>query len=124
MNFFPRTGLFAIILGLGFSWSGCASKQSVQPESAKSESSSAAAQPESDIDRELAKLPDVDRKLASIQKTCPITGEALGSMGAPIMVAVDGRSFFICCEGCREEAQKNFNEYIAKLDKPAATESK
>jgi hypothetical protein len=122
MTLFPRTGLLAVVFVLGVSTYGCSSKQSAP--SASAESGSSSAQPEPDVDRELAKLPEDDRKLAAIQKTCPVTGEALGSMGVPIKVAIDGRSFFICCAGCRKEAQKNFDDYIAKLDKPGDTESK
>lgn len=34
------------------------------------------------------------------QKTCPITGEALGSMGDPVVVQVQGHMVWVCCEGC------------------------
>ncbi len=32
------------------------------------------------------------------QKTCPVTGEALGSMGAPVPVTVKGQTIYVCCE--------------------------
>lgn len=70
----------------------------------------------SEIDRELAKLTDADRTLAEMQKVCPVSGEPLGSMGAPIKVTVNDRSLFVCCKGCEEDAKKNFDEYFAKLE--------
>ncbi len=79
-------------------------------------------EPQSEIDRELAKLSDADRTLAEAQKVCPVSEEPLGSMGAPIKVTVAGRSLLVCCEGCVKDAKKNFDEYFAKLDiAPAPT---
>jgi len=49
----------------------------------------------------LAQLQPEDRTAAEKQKTCPVSGQLLGSMGVPIKVDVNGRSVFICCEGCR-----------------------
>jgi hypothetical protein len=81
-------------------------------------------EPQSEIDRELAKLPEGDRELARAQRVCPVSGQPLGSMGVPIKVSVDGRSFFICCEACEEEAKKNFDKHLAKLENPSEAEAK
>lgn len=103
--------------------SGCGSKQEpAQPAASAPKKSADVDLPQSDIERALAKLPEEDRELAIAQKVCPVTGEPLGSMGAPIKVTVDGRHLFICCEGCEEDAKKNFDEYLAKLDKPSDAE--
>lgn len=64
----------------------------------------------------LAELSPEDRSLAERQKICPVTGELLGSMGAPIKVDVNGKPVFICCEGCKEELLKKPDEYLAKLN--------
>ena len=41
------------------------------------------------------------------QKTCPVTGQPLGSMGAPVPVTVNGQTIYLCCEGCVAK----FNQY-------------
>jgi YHS domain-containing protein/uncharacterized protein YceK len=64
----------------------------------------------------LAELSPEDRSIAEKQKTCPVTGELLGSMGAPIKVDLNGKPVFICCEGCKEELLKKPDEYLAKLN--------
>lgn len=44
---------------------------------------------------------DAEKLLASVQKICPVTGEALGSMGAPIKVMTsEHEELFLCCKGC------------------------
>ncbi len=66
---------------------------------------------------ELAALAPDDRAAAAAQKTCPVTGESLGSMGTPKKVAVNGRAVFVCCEGCEETIQDDPATYLAKLPK-------
>jgi hypothetical protein len=65
----------------------------------------------------LAELSTEDRALAVKQKICPVSGEKLGSMGAPKKVDVKGRAVFICCDGCREQLLAKPDEYLAKIDK-------
>ncbi|HJT35090.1 MAG TPA: heavy metal-binding domain-containing protein [Pirellulales bacterium] len=54
----------------------------------------------------LAELSPADRRSVGLQKTCPITGLALGSMGVPLKIEVGGRTVWICCEGCRKKARE------------------
>jgi hypothetical protein len=68
-----------------------------------------------EITEAMAQLPAEDRALAEKQKTCPVSDQALGSMGKPIKVAVGDRDVFICCEGCEEELKNNSEKYLAKL---------
>jgi Cu(I)/Ag(I) efflux system membrane fusion protein len=63
----------------------------------------------------LAQLPPADRARAEQQKMCPVADMPLGSMGPPIKVEVNGRSVFICCEGCRESLLAEPAKYLAKL---------
>lgn len=70
-----------------------------------------------EIAAELAKLPAEDKALAEKQKICPVSGEPLGAMGAPIKVDVKGKPVFICCDGCKEELLAKPDEYLAKLQK-------
>ena len=65
----------------------------------------------------LAKLSTEDRALAEKQKVCPVSGEALGSMGAPVKVDVKGHAVFICCDGCREQLLAKPDEFLAKINK-------
>lgn len=64
---------------------------------------------------ELAKLSLEDAASAEKQHICPVSGDMLGAMGAPIKVDVDGQQVWICCEGCREPLLENPSEYLAKL---------
>ena len=67
----------------------------------------------------LAELPAGDRDKARAQATCPVSGAALGSMGAPSKVTVGGREVFLCCEGCEPEITDHPEKYLAKLKGPA-----
>jgi hypothetical protein len=62
-----------------------------------------------------AKLSATDQALALKQKTCPVTGASLGSMGTPYRVVVAGRTVFLCCKGCEPELRGNTKKYLAKL---------
>ncbi len=56
-----------------------------------------------------------DRELIAKQKVCPVSGDALGSMGDPVKVVVKGQTVFLCCSGCVEAIQKDPDKYLAKL---------
>ena len=58
----------------------------------------------STIDQAIDRLAPADRELARQQKTCPITGEPLGSMGTPPFIVRDGKKVFLCCKKCEEAA--------------------
>ena len=55
--------------------------------------------------------------LIAKQKICPVTGEPLGSMGAPVKVSVSGRNVFVCCKGCEKPLLRKPDEYLAKIPK-------
>ncbi len=65
----------------------------------------------------LAKLSPTDRAIAERQRICPVADFALGSMGTPRKVDVNGTPVFICCEGCRESLLAEPEKYLAKLPK-------
>ena len=65
----------------------------------------------------LAELTAEDRSAAEKQRVCPVSGEALGTMGKPCKVTVVGRTVFLCCQGCEAELRKNPDKYLAKLPK-------
>ena len=61
-------------------------------------------------------LPAEDIELAKAQKWCPITDMALGTMGVPLKLDLEGRTVFICCKGCEKRLRKEATEMLRKLD--------
>jgi|DewCreStandDraft_4_1066084.scaffolds.fasta_scaffold311598_1 hypothetical protein len=49
------------------------------------------------------------------QKTCPVTGEELGSMGQPIPVTLKGQTVYVCCRGCVAKAQADPDKALAAV---------
>lgn len=47
-----------------------------------------------------------DQLRVAVQGICPVSGEKLGSMGAPIKVKVGEESIFMCCKGCLKQKIK------------------
>jgi hypothetical protein len=72
---------------------------------------------DTEIAAALAKLTAEDRALAVKQRICPVSGELLGSMGAPIKIDVKGQPVLICCDGCKADLLAKPDEYLAKLNK-------
>ncbi len=62
-----------------------------------------------------AKLSDADRALAEKQKICPVSGETLGEMGAPIKIHVKDQDVFLCCKACEKSVKEDPDKYLAKL---------
>ncbi|MFN3193969.1 MAG: hypothetical protein ACE361_25895 [Aureliella sp.] len=54
-----------------------------------------------------------DSMLISLQKTCPITGKPLGTVGKPPKIMVKGKPLFVCCEPCSAKIKANPDEYLA-----------
>ncbi len=74
------------------------------------------------IEEAFSELSDGDRQLAQSQEICPVTEFALGSMGVPLKVDVQGRIVFICCEGCRDRLVSDPEKYFAILDQRSEPE--
>jgi Cu(I)/Ag(I) efflux system membrane fusion protein len=72
---------------------------------------------EKEVHPNLAKLSEEDCLSAHQQAVCPVSGEALGSMGVPIKVEVNGQTVWLCCSGCKSKLDANPKEYLAKLHK-------
>lgn len=60
----------------------------------------------------IALLPSADQVAALAQRTCPVTGDLLGTDGKPLKVQVRGRTVFVCCEGCVDELKVNPEEFL------------
>lgn len=66
---------------------------------------------------ELASFSAEDRESAMKQHFCPVSGQMLGSMGAPEKIDVNGQSVWICCDGCKDKLLADPDTYLAKLAK-------
>lgn len=126
MTGFNRYCFIAGITALGLS--GCGGTETAAPPSQAEAPSTSAAPSEAvpaakvvlaeDEKAEIAKLADkADQAAALAQATCPISGENLGSMGVPIKMTAEGKTVFICCNGCKKEFEKDPKAALAKLAK-------
>lgn len=71
---------------------------------------------EAKIKANLDKLSAEDRKSAEAQKYCAVESKnALGSMGTPVPVTVEGQKVFLCCNGCRKKALAHPDKTLAKV---------
>lgn len=69
-----------------------------------------------EIEANLAALSPEDREAVVAQGFCPVmTESALGSMGPPIKVDVNGQTVFVCCKGCGKKAQANPEKTLATV---------
>jgi Cu(I)/Ag(I) efflux system membrane fusion protein len=73
------------------------------------------AQPDPDDLKNIEQLPDSDRSSALAQRTCPVTGAPLGSMGVPVKIMLRGKPVFLCCKGCVGKALRSPEETLKKL---------
>jgi YHS domain-containing protein len=88
----------------------------VNDQSADSASKPASADQSSpDVSSGLAELSVEDRELAKKQRVCPVSGELLGAMGKPFKTTVEGKTVFLCCEGCELDLKQNPDKYLTKL---------
>ena len=79
---------------------------------------------EQDDLKNINQLPEADRPLAMAQRTCPITGAALGSMGVPVKIILRGQTVFLCCRGAstrpkesRRDAEKTCSRAANEKDR-------
>jgi hypothetical protein len=73
---------------------------------------------EATMTQALARLSADDRKIAEKQQFCPILSEnKLGAMGVPVKVMLDNQPVFLCCDGCKKQAQDHPQETLAKVQK-------
>jgi hypothetical protein len=64
----------------------------------------------------LAAATPTDKELIEKQKTCPVSGQPLGSISKPVKVVVKGRTVFLCCAGCKKKLLADPDKYLKKLD--------
>jgi YHS domain-containing protein len=58
-----------------------------------------------------------DELMIAAQKICPVSGEALGEMGAPFKTKVGDQTYFLCCKDCvgKEFSKENLQKVTANL---------
>ncbi len=47
---------------------------------------------------------------------CPVSGEALGTMGDPILQNHEGRDIRFCCAGCSPKFESDPGQFLSKID--------
>lgn len=113
--------LLSVLLAITIGIAGCGKPAAVPapetqdtPNAAPADSDDASAK-DPKIAEALSKLSPADREAAKKQKTCPVSGEPLGSMGTPVKVTVKGKDVFLCCKGCEGAIKEDPDEYLKKL---------
>jgi len=107
----------AVTLAAGVVLVGCSKAPAPADESAPPAGDAAVQEASpSDLPEGFAELSDADRAAALAQKVCPVSDQALGSMGTPIKVTVKGRDVFLCCAGCKNQLLEDPDTFLAKLD--------
>ncbi len=56
--------------------------------------------------------------------TCPVSGEKLGAMGAPIVYDHEGREIRFCCKGCAAKFKADPARYLTKIDEAIVKQQK
>lgn len=70
------------------------------------------------INAAVTKLAPADRQLAEAQRSCAVQDKnALGSMGTPIKIMIEGKPVFLCCGGCKKSALANPKATLATVGK-------
>lgn len=70
----------------------------------------------SDVEVAAIKTLPADEQTAALkQVVCPVSGKHLGSMKTPVKVSAEGKTFYLCCDGCKEEVDTNPKAVVAKL---------
>lgn len=95
--------------------SGGKQPSAVNARSAEAGDQGASEPPPSTQQKNLAKLPRADRRRAERQATCPVTGLALGSMGVPYKVRVQGQVLYLCCRACEETVRQDPQGVLKKV---------
>lgn len=111
-----RSILWGSIFGLSLAVLGCSAEPTPPADAEDIHSHEHTMHEETEVDEAFTKLSPQDREAALAQKICPVSDQALGSMGTPIKVTVEDRDIFVCCQGCVDELKSKFDEYAKKLD--------
>lgn len=113
--------LAAAVCSAAMVMAGCG--KSASPPAANAPANAGTSEEDKEIADAMAKLSAEERAVAMAQKYCPVAamGEGahdslLGSMGAPVKVTLEGKDVYLCCDGCKEMAEKNPAATLAKAE--------
>jgi hypothetical protein len=114
-----RCGLLCV-LALSFATClavGCGESPAPAPATPAALTANAASGEEAKFAKAIAELPEEDRPIATAQKFCAVENQSrLGSMGRPFKVMIEDKPVFLCCEGCKDEALKDPQATLAKVE--------
>lgn len=88
----------------------CEAKQGAAKQEAKVEAAKPAATPAAAVDTALTLKPTAEQLAAAkpaTNKQCPVSKDAIGSMGDPEFVIYKGQSYALCCSGCKKKIAKD-----------------
>jgi hypothetical protein len=69
-----------------------------------------------------SKATKADQRAIDSQKTCPVSGEGLGSMGTPIKITRGDRSIFLCCPACLKKVEADSDKFLGTTTDASAKE--
>ncbi len=116
LNLFGLASLGLLLAGVIV---GCGAQQGAGTSSPGGDADkSSAGSAQEAIPAGLKALTEADRAAALKQKICPVSDEALGEMGKPPKITVEGREVFLCCTACEKKLRSDPKKYFAKLDAP------
>lgn len=116
MQFVSAIRILSLALAVAVAgWVGCTTPTDNYPPT-DGQASDAAAEDQTAEEKALSSLSVADRQAAERQKVCPVSDEPLGSMGVPPKIEVNGRTVFLCCDGCEQIVREDPDKYLAKLD--------
>jgi hypothetical protein len=104
---------------------GCGKTASTPPADTAGTSTPAAdgAEEVDEVTAAINELPEAERTVALAQKYCPVAAMSeppmdnlLGGMGKPFKVTLEGKDVFLCCEHCKELAEKDPAATLAKVE--------
>jgi len=108
---------------IGFCCGGCDSKFLAWPQEQRDSFVRTALAEQEAVAEEVAQKP-APRVDAYTVTTCPVSGKALGSMGDPIVVQVEGREVRLCCQGCVGRVEADPAGTVAKVDAAFAAQQR
>lgn len=118
-----KTRLFSIALFAGaFAFAGSflslGFSDEKQKPAAENKEGADSKQAAAKIEAALSKLSKADRTLVDGQRYCPMMDSMrLGAMGTPVKIMIDGKSVFLCCAGCEEDAKADGKKTLTSVEK-------
>ena len=55
------------------------------------------------------------KPIPDLLTNCPVSGEALGSMGKPYVFVYKGQEVKLCCPSCKDDFNKNPDQYMKMI---------